>query len=118
MSTAFNFSEKLGMMVVFDNRDRWDTSNVIMNGNLVEQYVKNGGVPNMNFIDAGIVMFKKSVFLNYRADAVFPLEDVYANLIQANQMAGFRTNQRFFEIGSKVGLEEIRGLCQSSTLPR
>lgn len=114
---AFSASEKLGIMAVFKNQDRWDTSNVIMNGNLVEQYVKNGGVPNMHFIDAGIVMFKKSVFIEYPFGDIFPLEDVYVKLIQSKEMAGFETDQRFFEIGSKAGLQEIRDLAHSGVLP-
>ena len=117
MYTAFSLIQKLGMMVVFKNRNRWDTSNVIMNGNLVEQYNKNGGIPNMDFIDAGIVLFRKSVFVDYGANDVFPLEDVYAKLVKSMEMAGFETDQRFFEIGSKAGLDEIISLSQAGILP-
>lgn len=115
--SCFESSCNLGMMVVFKNNNQWDTSNVVVEENMVGKYVKQGGEPDMIFIDAGVTIFRKSVFEFYGANNVFPLEDVYVKLVQRRELAAFETTQRFFEIGSVAGLNELEILSCMGAMP-
>lgn len=109
----FHRSGKQGLMTVFRNEGKFDTSNVVFTGGEIKVYEKMNKLPEMHHIDYGLSMFKASVFDAYAADQVFDLAEVMGRLVRAQQLAGFEVSERFFEIGSPAGLAELELLLTS-----
>ncbi len=115
IAEQFANSGKDGLMVVYRNEGKWDTSNVIYADGQVQRYDKVNRVPEMHYIDYGVGMLKASVFNVYAVDAKFDLADVYMKLVAKNQMAGYETDKRFYEIGSQSGLAETDAYLRAQT---
>jgi NDP-sugar pyrophosphorylase family protein len=112
----FHRSGKQGLMTVFRNEGKFDTSNVVFNDGEIKVYDKKNKVPEMHYIDYGLSMFKSSVFDAYAADQVFDLAEVMGRLVRKQQLAGFEVPERFYEIGSPAGLAELETLLKSKSL--
>jgi NDP-sugar pyrophosphorylase family protein len=105
---AFLTSKKLGLMTVFKNEDRWDKSNVIYHEEKILAYDKANRNEKMKYVDYGLGLFHKTAFDEISENESFDLATLYQNLLQRNQLAGFEVKERFYEIGSFEGLEEIK----------
>jgi hypothetical protein len=44
------------------------------------------------------------------------LADVYRKLVAEHQLAGYEIGERFYEIGSHVGLQELHGLLTNKSV--
>ena len=104
---SFFGSGKSGLMTVFRNEGQWDTSNVAFADGRILRYNKQQLTPDMAYIDYGLGVLSKDVFDRYPADTPLDLATVYQDLLQEDQLAGYEVDQRFYEIGSHVGLEEL-----------
>jgi NDP-sugar pyrophosphorylase family protein len=109
----FHRSGKHGLMTVFRNEGKFDTSNVVFTDGEIKVYDKKNKLPEMHHIDYGLSLFKASVFDAYAADQVFDLAEVMGKLVREKQLAGFEVPQRFYEIGSPAGLAELESLLKS-----
>jgi len=114
----FHRSGRLGLMTVFENHERYDTSNVWFEGGEIKRYDKKNKVPQMKYIDYGLGLFRAEAFAGYPRNTVVDLATVQTELCQTGQLAGFEIKERFYEIGSHAGLEELNQLLQGGTLPR
>jgi N-acetyl-alpha-D-muramate 1-phosphate uridylyltransferase len=106
----FEHSGRLGLMTVFQNEGRFDTSNVVFGDGEIKVYDKKNKVPEMRHIDYGLSLFKAVTFDEWPADQPFDLADVMQRLVARKQLAGFEVKQRFYEIGSHAGLAELESL--------
>jgi N-acetyl-alpha-D-muramate 1-phosphate uridylyltransferase len=104
---AFLSRGKLGLMTVFRNEGQWDTSNVEFEGGKVLAYSKKDRTPRMQHIDYGLGVFNRAAFDRTTAP---DLADVYSGLLQENQLAAFEVRERFYEIGSFAGVQELESL--------
>ena len=111
----FHGSGKLGLMTVFRNEGKFDTSNVVFADGEIKIYDKKAKLPEMRHIDYGLSLFKASVFGQFPADAQFDLADVMQKLVHEKQLAGYEVAERFYEIGSHAGLAELESLLQSKS---
>jgi hypothetical protein len=93
-------------MTVFKNNNKWDKSNVVYKRGTVVKYDKKDLTPDMQYIDYGLSILKKEVFMGDSHGKVFDLADVYKDVIKEGQMLGYEVKERFFEIGSLRGLGE------------
>jgi NDP-sugar pyrophosphorylase family protein len=59
----------------------------------------------MRYIDYGLGVFHAEAFARTRAT---DLADVYAELLQAGEVAALEVRERFYEIGSPAGLQEMK----------
>jgi len=108
VQTAFARSGKQALMTVFHNQGRWDTSNVeYVNGRIVA-YDKRQPTPRMHHIDYGLGVFQRSAFDLVPHDRPAELATLYQDLLTRGELAADEVSQRFYEIGSFAGLEEIR----------
>lgn len=103
-------SGKPGLMTVFRNEGRWDTSNVEFEDGKILVYSKKNRTPRMKYIDYGLGVFERTAFDRTPAS---DLADVYGELLQAGQLAGFEVCERFYEIGSLAGMQELESLLAS-----
>lgn len=107
----YNVSKKTGLMTVYANDNKYDTSNIIFQYGQIIKYSKTEIVPEMKHIDYGFSILHKSAFDSF-TDA-FDLSKVIIQLIEQNQLAGYEVYNRFYEIGSFKGLCELESKLQS-----
>jgi NDP-sugar pyrophosphorylase family protein len=104
IENAFLRSGKLGLMTVFRNDGQWDTSNVDFEGGRILSYSKKNQTARMRHIDYGLGAFHAEAFTKTSAP---DLADVYADLLQRDELAAVEVHERFYEIGSPAGLQEM-----------
>lgn len=98
----------LGLMTVFKNDNEMDKSNVVYSDGVIQVYDKVNRTPDMHYIDWGLGIINQRAFDSFLDKDVFDLADVYSNLVQNKLMAGHEVTQRFYEIGSHSGIEELQ----------
>lgn len=107
-------SGKLGLMTVYENHGRYDTSNVEFGAGEIKIYDKKIKTPAMHHIDYGLGVFRAAAFDGFARDAVVDLAAVQQALVARRQLAGYEMKERFFEIGSHEGLNELDALLRAS----
>jgi len=105
---AFLRDGKLGVMTVYRNVDLWDRSNVLFRDGQIIVYDKKNPTLGMCHIDYGLGILCAAAFDNVPEGRFCDLADVYAQLVERKQLAGFEVRERFYEIGSPEGLAETR----------
>lgn len=105
---CFNKFNKLGLMVVYKNQDRYDKSNVLVKDNLVKQYNKENPTKEMKYIDYGVSIFRKKALELLPENTHCDLSQIYLSLIEKDQLLAFESKIRFYETGSFKGLEEFK----------
>ncbi len=110
---AFVESGKLGMMTVFENRERYDPSNVWFDGGAIRAYDKKVKIQAMRHIDYGLGVYRQAAFDGFPRDKVVDLSEIQKTLLERKQLAGFEVAVRFFEIGSHAGLKELDRLLRN-----
>jgi NDP-sugar pyrophosphorylase family protein len=96
----------LGMMTVFRNEGKWDSSNVEFDAGRILAYSKTSRTPRMHHIDYGLGVFRAAAFASLPAGEACDLTELYTDLLERRQLAAFEVRQRFYEIGSPAGLRE------------
>jgi histidinol-phosphate phosphatase family protein len=107
VENAFRQSGKPGLMTVFRNEGRWDASNIEFSKGQILRYDKRNRTTEMHHIDYGLGAFQASVFDKLAEDQVHDLAAVYQDLLQRGKLAGYEAAERFYEIGSRAGIEEL-----------
>ena len=107
VAEAFSRGSNLGMMVVYRNEDRFERSNVVIDGDLVCKYDKKERTPNMVYIDYGLTALRKEVVSFIPQGEKSALDILIKNLVASKQLAAFVTTTRFFEIGSWKGIGDL-----------
>ncbi len=113
---SFLRSGQSGLMTVFENHGRYDTSNVQFADGEIKLYDKKNKVPAMHHIDYGLGLFRASAFDGFARDAVVDLAAVQMALVARRQLAGYEIKERFYEIGSHEGLHELDRLLRDGAL--
>jgi NDP-sugar pyrophosphorylase family protein len=111
---AFQASGKQALMTFLKNKGRWDKSNVQASGGRLIAYNKRQPTPTMEHIDYGLGVLSERAFEGWEARESFDLADLYQALAQEGKLAGHEVIHRFYEIGSKLGLEEAEKFLQSN----
>lgn len=105
----FGSKDKLALMTVYQNENRYDTSNTTIRDGLVESYDKKQPVAEMRHIEYGVNLFRKEVLAMIPEGTPYGLEDLFPHLIASRQLLAYEAKERFYEIGSLRGIEEFRG---------
>ena len=61
----------------------------------------------MNYIDFGLGILRKSHFNSFSKNQNFDLSDLYQDLVVKNELLGFEVFNRFYEIGSLKGINDL-----------
>lgn len=107
VADAFVRSGCPALMTVFRNEGKWDTSNVEFDGTRILAYSKTERTPRMRYIDYGLGAFSRSAFAARPQGVAFELAAVYEALAKSGQLAAFEVSNRFYEIGSFEGIDEL-----------
>lgn len=112
IAEKFSQSDKQGLMTVYNNQGLYDTSNVwYKNGNILA-YDKIDRVPQMHHIDYGFNVFRASAFNKYALCKALDLSTVQKDLVAQKELMGYQVQERFYEIGSPQGLQELDDLLK------
>jgi len=95
------------LMTVYHNRGRYDSSNTAIEGDSVIRYEKGVSDPALTYIDYGLSLLSKGVFTGCDEENAFDLATLYTTLAAKGEMACFRVKRRFYEIGSRAGIDEL-----------
>ena len=106
-------------MVVYRNQDRWDRSNVLVVGGQVVLYSKTEPRSDMTYIDAGATVLRKELLAMVPSHGPAGLDALQQELARQGLLAAYESPERFHEIGSFAGLEELdrRLASASASLP-
>jgi len=104
----FKSQNKLALMTVFKNYDRYDRSNTVVEGNLVKKISKKEKAKDMVYIEYGANIFSKEVLEMIPQDQSYSLDDLFPCLIEMGELLAFEVKERFYETGSPEGLMEFQ----------
>jgi MurNAc alpha-1-phosphate uridylyltransferase len=107
VQSSFVRSGKKGLMTVYQNEDLWDRSNVEIAEGEIVAYDKVSRSPRMKHIDYGLGLFAGSVFESFPRNEPFDIAQVYQVLLSKRQLAVYEVKHRFYEIGSRDGMDEL-----------
>lgn len=107
VQTAFERSGADGLMTVYRNADQFDRSNVRFDGGKILAYDKQRRTPEMKHIDYGLSLFRSGAFDDVPENEPWDLTAVYQSLIRREQLAAVELADRFYEIGSREGIEDL-----------
>ena len=114
---AFLGSGQPALMTVFANFGRWDSSNVEFHGNRIIAYDKRVPSARMTHIDYGLGAFSAAVFAGVSREHPSDLSVLYQQLAAGEQLAAFEVFQRFYEVGSFAGIEELTRHLSAESRP-
>jgi len=104
----FDRSGADSLMTVLRNDNRWDRSNVLFSDGRLLRYDKANPTSDMNYIDYGVALLRRSTVEDHPAAVPFDLADLYSRLVAQGRMIGYEVTRRFYEIGTTAALEETR----------
>ena len=102
----------LGLMVVYHNANRYDSSDVLVEDGFVTAYDKEHPIPNMAYINHGLSVISRQALSMIPGVAPLSLQSFFQKLIPQRQLMALETKQRFYEIGSFDGLREFEQLVE------
>jgi NDP-sugar pyrophosphorylase family protein len=106
--------DAIGLLVVY--RDVTGEANVPSNVALdadgrVARYEKDSGDPELQYVEAGVLAFRRQVVSEIPAVGAASLEkEVFPKLIARGALLGWPTAQRFYDIGTPERLQAIEAL--------
>jgi N-acetyl-alpha-D-muramate 1-phosphate uridylyltransferase len=110
---AFRGSGQTGLMTVFRNQNRWETSNVEFADGQISAYDKRTPTAAMEYVDYGLSAFHASVFSG--GEQAADLTAVFQGLIGRRALAGIEVKERFYEVGSWAGIRELQAYLSPRT---
>lgn len=115
VQNAYYNSENEGLMTVYKNNNLYDVSNVIFQHDKVVAYSKKRLIPEMEYIDYGLGVLQKKHFLCPEYDFCFDLAEIYEKLAMEGKLTGYLMQERFFEIGSLQGIDDLSKFFKQKT---
>lgn len=103
---AFLKGGREGLMTVYRNDGRFDTSNVEFDGAEILRYDKTTRTQTMRHIDYGLEVFRREVFARLPEGRPLDLAVVCQDLLGKGQLAALEVHERFYEIGSADGIRD------------
>jgi NDP-sugar pyrophosphorylase family protein len=104
---VFGESNFPAMMAIYRNKGKYDLSNVLFETSIIKKYSKKNVNSNFQYIDFGLSLFKSEVFKEIKKGTYLDLADLCEELAENGKLAGFEVKNRFYEVGSKEGIEDF-----------
>lgn len=105
----FTQSNKLGLMVVYKNYDKFDKSNIVIKDNMVARY----GEKDAEYIDYGTSILQKNALEIVPKNTFYNTGQFFSELIKKQELLAFEAEKRFYHIGNPDALEEFRSFIRS-----
>ena len=94
------------LITIYKNKNLFDKSNIIFDGNKILLYDKVNLNKEMNYIDYGLSILNKTLFKDIKINQNFDLGELFKTLSYSNKLNGIEIKKRFYEIGSFKGIED------------
>ena len=104
---VFGDSNFPAMMTIYKNKGKYDLSNVLFETSIIKKYSKKNVNSNFEYIDFGLSLFKSEVFKEIKKGTYLDLANLCEELAENGKLAGFEVKNRFYEVGSKEGIENF-----------
>jgi MurNAc alpha-1-phosphate uridylyltransferase len=100
------------LMTVVENRDRWEISNAALDAGGRLRYRKDAGQSGgMRYVDSGLSVVSRGLVLDRMPpDVSNDLADFFTELGTRGELGGHQVRDRFYEIGSNAGIEDLEKL--------
>jgi NDP-sugar pyrophosphorylase family protein len=116
----YDYFHKAGccaLMTVYQNENKWDTSNVVSEDGFVRIYDKKNRIPEMKYIDYGLSILHKDTVMDLVPQGVSSdLTALFGKLVSQRKLAAYEVFNRFYEIGSLTGLKEFEEIVSGGYL--
>lgn len=103
----FKSQDRLALMTVYKNYDRYGRSNVVVEGNLIRKFSKMEKPEDMIYIEYGVNIFRKEVLEMIPENQHYSLDELFPRLTERGELLAFEVEERFYEIGSEQGFKEF-----------
>jgi len=103
----FKSRNKLALMTVYKNYDRYDKSNTAIEGDLVKKFSKQEKTEDMVYIDYGANIFSKEALNLIPESQFYPMDELFPRLIEMEELLAYEVKERFYEVGSPQGLKDF-----------
>jgi len=108
----------LGVMTVWRNENRFDRSNLVVEEGLVKIYSADRSDPVCyEWIDYGLSFLHGQTLSRIPLDQPVPLSVLWKSLAQEKQLAALTVKDRFYEMGSVNGYQELCSMAEQGGLP-
>jgi NDP-sugar pyrophosphorylase family protein len=104
IQAAFAAAREPALMTVLRNDNRWGCSNVALRDDGSIEYDKRSSRRDLSYIDFGLSVLCGEALQPF--PDCFDLADAWRDLSVARQLAAFEVDGRFYEIGSRQGIED------------
>jgi histidinol-phosphate phosphatase family protein len=108
--------DALGVMTTFENRDRWERSNVSIAGGFVTAHEKGAPPGVYQWIDYGMLLLRKTAFGGYQPRWKFDLGDLVRSLVRQRRLAAFPVHERFHDVGTEEAWRETDAWARETAL--
>jgi len=109
---AFEQSACAGLMTVYRNDGKFDRSNVEFIDGRIIMYDKRQSSERMRHIDYGLGLLGDAAIDAVPLGQPYDLASLYQHLLARGDLAAYEVRERFYEIGSADGLEDLRELLK------
>lgn len=113
VQTAFEASHARGMMTVYHNEGRFDTSNIEFVDGRIIAYDKKVRTERMRHIDYGLGVLRRDALDLVSPGEPYDLATLYGTLLARGELAAFEVPERFYEIGSLAGIEDLKKVLRA-----
>jgi NDP-sugar pyrophosphorylase family protein len=100
------------LTVCYDNSVKIAENNIYLAPDgRIGAYSKRNPVTQANYVEAGVSVLRKEILNLIPAGRAVSLEEeIFPVLIKAQQLNGYPTSQRYYDIGTPARLKEIEGI--------
>ncbi len=105
-----------GVMVVLENVDRWEPSNVSVQDGRVVAYDKGAPLGTHRFIDFGMLLLGRAAFAAHAPGTTFDLGQVLGDEIAKRRLGAWTVSHRFRDIGTEDAWRETDAWVRDSAL--
>jgi MurNAc alpha-1-phosphate uridylyltransferase len=106
------------LMTVCENSGGHEVGNAIVKNGMVTLYKKNLNDVRMKWIDYGLsVISSEALTTHIAANETSDIALMFESLSTENKLQAFFSSERYFEIGSMTGLEELESRLASPDYP-
>jgi len=99
--------DRLAIMSVYRNDNRFGKSDVVVRGGAVVRYDKSNMGRGMDWINYGVTVLKKEALAIIPEGEFCDEEAFYGSLIKRRELLAFEVKERFYEIGTPGSLSEF-----------
>ncbi|MGI0094694.1 MAG: sugar phosphate nucleotidyltransferase [Nitrosotalea sp.] len=108
----FLHSNKMGLMTVYKNKNKFVPSNTSIRDGVVTRYDKSNS-DDFEYVDYGLSIFRKKALDFFPKNKNLDLTLLNQKLISMKELAAYEVDQKFYEIGTFEGITDLESHLKS-----